>query len=410
MSSNYNGVRSFIIISIVSVIGILFLLGGNFIPMSCHTNKNKNNNDVQSQKSVHPLFNQNQIVSQNEKQHNDQSIFEKLLQFPLNLKSNNHIKYPIYQSELSSPSTTALNKRANQNVSSSFDEFAQTDLSSDVSSIASSSPFSSFAPSTQTPSSSKSKSQSFANSDSEASSTQADSFFSSDVQTSSSGSKKSSASPSATSSLSHQTSASDDDSSSASSSDDSSSTDSDYSLTSSAPDSSSTDDSSSSSSDSDSSSKSDSDSKSDSNSKSDSDSSSSDSDSDSSSSSKKTSHVLTTFSSETNGKTVIVTQTSVYTASSSSEPSASSGNSNKSDDNGGLSHTNKIVVGVVVGIGGSILIGIISILFYLKKRNNKSFENGGWTFWRSNEKNSEDNFLNGELGVRDRNINQGSNF
>lgn len=105
---------------------------------------------------------------------------------------------------------------------------------------------------------------------------------------------------------------------------------------------------------------------------------------------------------------MIVTLTSV--SSASSEPSAAPDNNKSNSGGGGLSHTNKIVVGVVVGVGGSILIGLIALLFYIKKRNNKDYENSGWTFWRTNEKGSEDNFLSGELGVRDRNINQGSNF
>lgn len=115
---------------------------------------------------------------------------------------------------------------------------------------------------------------------------------------------------------------------------------------------------------------------------------------------------VTTFSSVDNGKTIVVTRTSVI----SSLPTASNSNNNKNNDNGGgLSHTNRIVVGVVVGVGGSILIGLLAVLFYLRKRNNRDYE-GGWTFWRKNEKLGSDEFFNGELGVRDRNINQGSNF
>ena len=53
---------------------------------------------------------------------------------------------------------------------------------------------------------------------------------------------------------------------------------------------------------------------------------------------------------------------------------------------------------------------IVGVLFYLKKRSNSQYDNGGWTFWRKNEKASSEDFLSGELGVRDRNINQGSNF
>ncbi|WEJ97462.1 hypothetical protein PSN45_005013 [Yamadazyma tenuis] len=116
----------------------------------------------------------------------------------------------------------------------------------------------------------------------------------------------------------------------------------------------------------------------------------------------------TTFESVDNGSTVIVTQTSIV----QSEPSAASDNSNKSSDSSssGLSHTNKIVVGVVVGVGGFILIGLMVVFFVIKRRNGKTSENGSWTFWRKNAKEDKDEFLNGELGVRDRNINQGSNF
>jgi len=120
-----------------------------------------------------------------------------------------------------------------------------------------------------------------------------------------------------------------------------------------------------------------------------------------------TSHVVTTFNSVDNGRTIVVTQTSIVTHDS--QPSAADDKSSDSD-NGGLSHTNRIVVGVVVGIGGSILVGLISVLFYLKRRSNKDYGSGGWTFWRKNEKVGSEDFFNGELGVRDRNINQGSNF
>ncbi|KAK6455883.1 uncharacterized protein RJT20DRAFT_51484 [Scheffersomyces xylosifermentans] len=120
-----------------------------------------------------------------------------------------------------------------------------------------------------------------------------------------------------------------------------------------------------------------------------------------------TSHVVTTFNSVDNGRTIVVTQTSVVTHDS--QPSAADDKSSD-NDNGGLSHTNRIVVGVVVGIGGSILVGLISVLFYLKRRSNKDYGSGGWTFWRKNEKVGSEDFFNGELGVRDRNINQGSNF
>lgn len=116
--------------------------------------------------------------------------------------------------------------------------------------------------------------------------------------------------------------------------------------------------------------------------------------------------VVTTFSSVANGQTIVVTQTSIMTLSSS-EPSAASGSSSASS--GGLSNTNKIVVGVVVGVGGAILLAIAAVVFWMRTRGNK-FNESGWTFWRKNEKGDEDNFLSGELGVRERNINQGSNF
>ena len=93
----------------------------------------------------------------------------------------------------------------------------------------------------------------------------------------------------------------------------------------------------------------------------------------------------------------------------SAAPSSSSSRNNSSNTSGGLSNTNKIVVGVVVGVGGAVLIGFLALVFYLKRRGSKGQESG-WTFWRKNEKGGEDNFFNGELGVRDRDINQGSNF
>lgn len=118
------------------------------------------------------------------------------------------------------------------------------------------------------------------------------------------------------------------------------------------------------------------------------------------------SRVVTTMSSVDNGRTVIITQTSTIT----NPTPTSSSNEDNNNNSSGLSQTNRIVVGVVVGVGGSILIGIIGVLFYLRKRNSRDYENGGWTFWRKNEKVGSDEFFNGELGVRDRNINQGSNF
>ncbi|RLV86225.1 Cell-surface associated glycoprotein DFI1 [Meyerozyma sp. JA9] len=118
--------------------------------------------------------------------------------------------------------------------------------------------------------------------------------------------------------------------------------------------------------------------------------------------------ITTTFSSVDNGKTVVVTKT--IDSQGTNQPSAASGDRNKnSSGSSGLSDTNKIVVGVVVGVGGAIIVGIISILFLLKRRSNKNQE-GGWTFWRKNEKGDDSDLLSGELGVRDRNINQGSNF
>ncbi|KAG7193357.1 uncharacterized protein KQ657_000774 [Scheffersomyces spartinae] len=112
--------------------------------------------------------------------------------------------------------------------------------------------------------------------------------------------------------------------------------------------------------------------------------------------------VISTFATVDNGKTIVVTQTSFVstTPTSSSSKQAS----------GGLSNTNKIVVGVVVGVGGSIIVGIIAVLFYIKSRKKDEYQSAGWTFWRKGEKGGDDDFLNGELGVRDRNINQGSNF
>lgn len=115
----------------------------------------------------------------------------------------------------------------------------------------------------------------------------------------------------------------------------------------------------------------------------------------------------TTFLSVDNGKTVVVTKT--IDNSRTHEPSAASGDKNSNKSSSGLSNTNKIVVGVVVGVGGAVILGIVSVLFLLKRRSNKDQE-GGWTFWRKNEKGDDSDLLEGELGVRDRNINQGSNF
>lgn len=114
----------------------------------------------------------------------------------------------------------------------------------------------------------------------------------------------------------------------------------------------------------------------------------------------------TTFDSVQNGSTVIVTQTSIYTSSGDSTASATN---RESDSGGGLSQTNKIVVGVVVGVGGAILLAIAALVFLIKKRGSRGRESG-WTFWRKGEKGDGDDFFDGELGVRDRNINQGLNF
>lgn len=125
------------------------------------------------------------------------------------------------------------------------------------------------------------------------------------------------------------------------------------------------------------------------------------------SSSLQSDQITTTFLSVDNGRTVVVTRT--IDSERTNQPSAASGDRGNSSGSSGLSNTNKIVVGVVVGVGGAIIIGIISILFLLKRRSNKDQE-GGWTFWRKNEKGDDSDLLSGELGVRDRNINQGSNF
>lgn len=53
--------------------------------------------------------------------------------------------------------------------------------------------------------------------------------------------------------------------------------------------------------------------------------------------------------------------------SSQATETGDSNNRNSNNNGGGLSQTNKIVVGVVVGVGGSILVGIIAVLFYLKE-------------------------------------------
>lgn len=109
------------------------------------------------------------------------------------------------------------------------------------------------------------------------------------------------------------------------------------------------------------------------------------------------------------GSTIVVTQTSIYTSDSKPTGLSNDNNNKNKDSGGGLSHTNQIVVGVVVGVGGALLIGIAALVFFIKK-NKTSNRESGWTFWRKNEKGGEDNFFDGELGVRDRNINQGSNF
>lgn len=114
-----------------------------------------------------------------------------------------------------------------------------------------------------------------------------------------------------------------------------------------------------------------------------------------------------TFDSVQNGSTVIVTQTSVYTSNGSSSPTGTNRESDSSG--GGLSQTNKIVVGVVVGVGGAILLAIAALVFLIKRRGSRGRESG-WTFWRKGEKGDGDDFFDGELGVRDRNINQGLNF
>lgn len=104
-----------------------------------------------------------------------------------------------------------------------------------------------------------------------------------------------------------------------------------------------------------------------------------------------------------NGSTVVVTRTSLVPQQQTSQPEPQNNSS-------GLSQTNKIVVGVVVGVGGAILFGILALFFFVKYRKNDEYESGKWTFWRKQEKVGSDEFLSGELGVRDRNINQGSNF
>lgn len=75
-----------------------------------------------------------------------------------------------------------------------------------------------------------------------------------------------------------------------------------------------------------------------------------------------------------------------------------------------MSHTNQIVVGVVVGVGGAILLAIAALLFLYYRKRNSQVANQSWTFWRKSDKNGTDAFLDDELGVRDRKINQGSNF
>ncbi|RKP29448.1 hypothetical protein METBISCDRAFT_24235 [Metschnikowia bicuspidata] len=111
---------------------------------------------------------------------------------------------------------------------------------------------------------------------------------------------------------------------------------------------------------------------------------------------------LTTFESVQGGSTIIVTQTSIVTSSPSSSTTSDSRPSPS------LSSNNRIVVAVCVGVGGAVLIGFVATLIWFK-RNSKKGNQSGWTFWRKSEKGCDDLF-NGELGVRDRNINQGLNF
>lgn len=116
---------------------------------------------------------------------------------------------------------------------------------------------------------------------------------------------------------------------------------------------------------------------------------------------------VTTFDSVLDGSTVQVSTT----VSSSTLETDSTGNSNNKDKySGGLTGSNKIVVGVVVGVGGCILIGLISVLFYFKRRRNNRVYGNGWAFWRNHQKLDSDEFINGELGVRDRDFKNMSNF
>lgn len=91
-----------------------------------------------------------------------------------------------------------------------------------------------------------------------------------------------------------------------------------------------------------------------------------------------------------------------------STPTPSSSTTSSPQPLSGLSLSNKIVVGVCVGVGGAILLAFAATFFWFKRNSNKGRESG-WTFWRKSEKGGDDLF-NGELGVRDRNINQGLNF
>ena len=117
----------------------------------------------------------------------------------------------------------------------------------------------------------------------------------------------------------------------------------------------------------------------------------------------KHSTVTTYLSTNGDGATKVVTQTTMATSSPT-------GNNKSLKNSGGLSEKNKIVVGVVVGVGGAIILAIIGLLFFFLRKRGYNNQSHNWTFWKKDKDADDNDFLEGELGVRERNINQGSNF
>ncbi|KAK6201640.1 uncharacterized protein RJT21DRAFT_1569 [Scheffersomyces amazonensis] len=118
-------------------------------------------------------------------------------------------------------------------------------------------------------------------------------------------------------------------------------------------------------------------------------------------------NTLTSSQGNDGPQTYIVTSTSISTITSAPTSGAGEGGSNNgSGGGGGLSRNNKIIIGVVVGVGSAVLIGIGSLLWYYYSKKKKNGYGSGWKYG-SNEKYND--ILNTDLGVRDR-VNQGANF